>query len=303
MSGGQGLQITAVDYNTIRDKVISIIGSGTGQRGYNQPIVSSPVFPGNAITKAQWDALRVDLLNISRHQTGVFAPLVEIANQAVVGFGAGSPNTNYDTAIDQYIVNRFHLGAGRSVVTSAASQSRTGTWNVESQCTLTVNFSTADNARYFFNSGGKLRFTSSRTGGSALQQNGAWSDLLNTSVGIVSFGAEAPVAANFYTLTNSFQTVYSLNASTPYSANYFEIAALCNNSGGNNSTGTASTVTFRITWRDNYVDSGPGVGPDDRVDGTLTINVEEVKATGPILPTGNFTIASPTYTLSAISAS
>ena len=302
MSGGQGLPIAAVDYNAIRSDVISILGTGTGQRGYNQPIVSQPVFAGNTITKAQWDALRLDLLNITLHQTGIYAPIVTLGDKAVVGYGAGSPNTNYNTVIEQAILNRFNLGAGQSVVTSAISQTRVGPWATQSQCTVTVNFGTADKARYFFNSGGKLRFTSNRTAGTSSQQNGAWSNLLNTTVGTVTFSATIPSVINFYSLTTSYQTVYALSASTPYSANYYEIAALANSTGANNSTGTASTVTFRITWRDNYVDSGPELPPGDYVDGQLSINVEEVKATGALLPSGTFTVLSPTYSISPISA-
>ena len=77
---------------------------------------------------------------------------------------------------------------------------------------------------------------------------------------------------------------------------------MCNCSEATNINGTASQITFRITWRDNYTDPG-APAPGDLVDGTLTLLVDELKASGPLLPGGAFTITSPTYSASAISAS
>lgn len=304
MSGGQGLQIAAVDYNAIRNDVISVLGAGTGQRGYGQPLYSSAVSPGNDILKAHWDALRLDILNISLHQTGVYPPIVTLGENAVIGFGAGHPNTNYASLAAQVILNKFSIGAGQSILSTAATQTYTSAWGTQAQCTVTVTFPDSNRARYFFNSGGKLRFTSSRTGGSSTQQNSAWTNLLNTTVGTITFGGNTPEITNFYTLTTAYQQVYQVSSSTPYSANYYRIEALCNCSEATNINGTASTVTFRITWRDDYIDGG-APAPGDSVDGTLAITVEELKATGAMLPTGSplFSITSPGYSVSTISAS
>ena len=295
-------EIKALDYNTIRNKVISVLGTGAGPLGYGQTLASSAVFTGNEITKAQWDNLRYDLTNIKIHQDGILPPIVSLTAGEVIRFGAGYPNNNYDTIADQAILAKFNIGSGQSVVSTPdvgtgtpGVVSRTGTWSTQSQCTMTVTFSTANEARYFFNSGGRIRFTSARTDGSSSPQNNAWTNLLN-SVGTVQFGAEIPVIENFYTLTTSYQTIYQLGSSTPYSSNYYEIAALCNCSDATNANGTASTITFRITWRDDHT------GTIDATDGTLSLNIEEFKALGPMLPTGNFTIDSPSYSLSTIAA-
>jgi hypothetical protein len=75
----------------------------------------------------------------------------------------------------------------------------------------------------------------------------------------------------------------------------------------NNSSGTATTVELRIVLTDGYVDPGNSIGDNpntiDRVTGTLTITVEELKASGSLIPTGTFTITSPSYSLSTITAS
>jgi hypothetical protein len=313
-------RIAATDYNAIRNKIIAILGTGSGQQGYGQPTTSSPLFSGNNITKAQWDLLRYDLINSLVHQDGVEPSIVTISSGAVIGYGAGYANTNYDSLADQAILNRFNIGAGQSILSIASMTgetapgviSRTGSWSTQSQCTLTVTFSTANEARYFFNSGGKIRFTSSRTGGTTSPQNNAWTDLLNTSVGTVNFGASTPALVNFYNLTTSYQQWYTLSSSSPYSASAYRIEALCNCTDPTNTNGTASVVTFRITWADSYVDPDT-LNPDypapitihppgDLVDGTLSLTVEEFKAAGSLIPSGTFSITSPTYSISAISA-
>jgi hypothetical protein len=302
-------RIAATDYNAIRSKIIAILGTGSGQQGYGQPIASSAVFAGNNITKAQWDLLRYDLVNAKVHQDGVLPSIVTIASGDFIGYGAGYPNTNYDSIAEQAILNRFNIGGGQSVLSLASMTgqtatgviSRTGSWSTQSQCTLTVTFSTVDEARYFFNSGGKIRFTSTRAGGSPTAQNNAWTDLLSTTVGTLNFGANTPEIVNFYTLTTSYQQWYTISSSTPYSANFYRIEALCNCTDPTNVNGTASEITFRITWRDDYVDLGPP-SPGDTADGTLSLTVEEFKATGSLIPSGSFTITSPSYSISAITA-
>jgi hypothetical protein len=302
-------RIAATDYNAIRNKIVGILGTGSGQQGYGQPISSAAVFAGNNITKNQWDLLRFDLVNAKIHQDGVLPSIVTISSGDFIGYGAGYPNTNYDAIAEQAILSKFNIGAGRSVLslatmtgqTSTGVISRTGSWTTQSQCTLTMTFATADDARYFFNSGGKIRFTSSRTGGTTSAQNTQWTNLLGTTVGTVNFGAQTPAITNFYTLTTSYQQWYTISASSPYAANFYNLEALCNCTDPTNVNGTASTVTFRITWSDSYVDVDP-TPPGDLVDGTLSLTVEEFKASGSLIPSGSFAITSPSYSISAITA-
>jgi hypothetical protein len=302
-------RIAAIDYNAIRNKIVAILGTGVGQQGYGQPVASSGLFAGNNITKSQWDLLRYDLVNARVHQDGVSPSIVTISSGDVVGYGAGYPNTNYDTIAEQSILNRFNIGAGQSVLSLATMAgetatgviSRTGSWSTQSQCVLTVTFATANDARYFFNSGGKIRFTSSRTGGVTSAQNTQWTNLLSTTAGTINFGAQTPAAVNFYTLTTSYQQWYTVSASSPYAANFYRIEALCNCTDPTNTNGTASVVTFRITWGDSYLDVDPSP-PGDLVDGTLSLTVEEFKAAGSLIPSGSFSITSPSYSISAITA-
>jgi len=293
-------RIHSLDYNSIRNKAVQILGNGSGTSGYGQLLSSSPVAPGNIITAAQWQDLRNDVINIKLHQEGNVPTLSQVVQGTAIIFGESQPNREFDRILDQSFSARFNIGIGRSIVSSAISQSRTGSWSVQSQCVATATFNSADSARFFFNSGGKLRFTSTRTGGTTSAQNNAWTNVLGAA-GTQQFTGNPADVENFYSLTDSYKIIYNRSLSTPYSSNFYRIESKSNVS--NNSTGTATVLDFRITWRDNYVDPFPAAPPPDLVDGTLTIVIEEFKATGSLIPSGFFTIASPTYSITSITAS
>jgi len=105
---------------------------------------------------------------------------------------------------------------------------------------------------------------------------------------------------NIYMLTNVYQDLYNLSASTPYSANNYKIQGKCDVA--SNSAGTAAVFNFKVLLTDSYVDPG-APAPGDQVDGTLSIDVEELKATGTLQPSGAaFSITSPSYSGTSISA-
>jgi hypothetical protein len=270
-------------------------------------VQSSDVFTGNAITKAQWDLIKLDIINIKFHQDGVLPGVVTVNVGDPINFGASSPNSNYDTILEQAVANRFQIAGSQSVVNSAASQTYTTPWASSLTTTLTCTFSTADEARYFFNSGGKIRFTTSLSGGSPTAQINAWTNFL-ASVGTRSFGADTG-AVNYYTLTNSFQ-IYdqiAVSAAYQYSGNNYRLEARTNVS--NNSTGTATQLFLRVTLIDGYTDPAtaphtPDTGPPgDLVNGTVTITASELKAAGLLQPSGTFTVVSPSYSFSVVTAS
>lgn len=289
-----GNQIEDTDYNALQDKVQVLLGTGSGSRGYGQPVPSADVFQGNTITKAQWDALRNDILSVRVHQDGTTPVLASIAKGTPINFAIIS---NYSSVLDVADANRFNIGPGQSVVSTKATQTTSSSWSTQAQAVLTVTFANSNDARYFFNSGGKIRIIGSRSGGSSTSQNNAWTNFL-ANIGTISFGAATSVFVNFYDLTLSYQTFYQTGLSTPYSANFYRLEAACDVA--SNTAGTATQVQIRITLRDDYVDPGTPA-PGDTVDGTLTLTVEELKAAGALYPTGTFAITSPSYSLSAIS--
>ena len=295
---GSGSQITASDFVTIQDKAQSLLGTGSTTRGYGQPVQSADVFAGNEITKAQWDLLRYDIVNIRLHQDGALPNIVTVNVGDVIGYGAGSPIINYNTLLETAVANRFQIAQNQSVVANKGTATTSSSWSVSATMELTITFANSNDARYFFNSGGKVRITSTLTGGNGTAQVNAWTNFL-TSVGTQSFGA-ANVLSNYYTLTNSYQTYYQNSLSTPYSANNINLSAKTNVA--DNSSGTATILYLKVTLNDAYVDPG-SPAPGDLVNGTLSLSIDELKATGTLIPTGTFVITSPSYSLSSIALS
>lgn len=297
--------IDDADFNRIRTKLAAIMGAGAGSFGYGQSVVSSTVVEGQVITKEQWDQLRFDILNARIHQDGITPTLAEVVRGQPIRYAESSPAKQYDTQADTASTNRFQVGSGQFVIESAGSQTRLNPWLTKVTSIVTVSFPTADSARWFFNSGGKIRFSSSRVGGSGSPQNSSWSSLLS-NIGSVSFGANTP-GANFYLLTSQYQTFFSGTQSSPaqYAANAYVIRA--RSDVVNNSNGGARIVTFEVSWEDNYFFSyrGGGALVPDNVDGVLTLTVDELRASGTLLPigTGAFSIIRPSYTITSISGS
>jgi hypothetical protein len=290
-----GSIIEDTDYNAIRAKIVNIMGPGSGQFGYGQAIVSSEVDRGLNITKDQWDALRYDILNARVHQDGLHPTIAEAVRGQPIRFSPQNPNTQYNSQSDITITNKFNIGQGQFVIDSSGTATRTTAWSSLVSSTITLTFGNADQARWFFNSGGKIRFRSSRTGGSSTSQNTAWSSLLS-SVGTVSFDA-----TNFYQSTSSPTTLLVAQSSFPYyTANRYRITHSCDIA--NNVNAGATTVNITITWEDGYIDTKAGP-PGDSVDGSLSLVVEELRASGILLPAGTspFVVSSPSYNITPIS--
>jgi hypothetical protein len=268
------------------------------------------VADGNTITATQWANLRFDIFNCLVHQNGTTPTIVQKTVGEVVQYGAGHPNNSYDTLADTLTINRFNVGTGQFVTESLDSATSGDIqWFAQAYVDITYTFNTADTARYFFNSGGQLRITSSFVPSVVKDQTTSWANLL-AAAGTRGFGGQIPSTGfgsplngtNFFRLTNTFQTYYTETASGPYSSNTYRLQARCNQA--DNSLGTANIVFIRVLLSDPYVDpplgvppaSTASVAPEDSVNGTLTVTTSMIRASGvmqPVPTTGNFTTSGP----------
>ncbi len=317
--------VQIADYNAIQSKVANIVGTGSGNSGYGQTVLSSQVTTSNKLTVSDWARLKYDIINAYYHQTGtVPTALVDPAVGALVKANATTqPYKQYSSWADVIDTQKFDIGAGQFItrtqhpITSATWATETAwpntttgrsRWDTRIYSQINVYWNTANEARAFFNSGGEIRFTSTRTGGvgtpSYLAQNNSWTSLLLGS-GTQGFGGNRPTAntgtldgTNFYRLNNGFQVWYTSTATNPYSTNTYRILA---RSPGvtDNSSGTASSIEFLVEWLDNH--AGSGGGPDG-VDGTFRISVSTLEASGILQPSGagNFTVVTPTIILGTV---
>lgn len=325
-------KILQADYNSIRSKVVAVLGSGTADSGYGQTLQSSAVTNSSRVTINEYSNLRYDLFNAYKHIFGTFPPASQpqigntvrvsslgitvsefdisefnIAEYNLVTIGlAESPYPQYDLLANQIVSNRFTIAPGESGTTATVSSSRTTSWVSECTCLITFNWSNAAQARYWFNSGGRIRISASRAGGANTAQNSNWTQILNAA-GTINFGGAFPSAnttpndgTNWYRTTSTFAPYSTISGTTAYTANRYLLEARCVGV-ASNSAGTAAQGEIRVRFRDLYTDPGPPL-PNDVVDGTLTVSVSTLFAAATTLVPGSgvFTVEQPVIAVGAV---
>lgn len=313
MAVSVGDEIQAAQYNGLQSRVDTILGVGSGQSGYGQSLASSQVSVGAVVEAADMDNLRTDINKIKNHQAGTNANVGNIAvgqiigaDRSETGIGTGSYQNNegfndYDTAITDVEGNKFDIAESsvEAKLTSTRSTSWGGGGGGTVTHTFTVTFSDANQRRYFFNSGGEIRFSASLTGSSGSKYNN-WNTLL-TNMGTIKFGYTATTrtgsgtaqAIGNYDLTTSYQTIFQKNGSGVYAENQYQIDARADSS---------TVLRFRVRFEDNDLGDQQPVGPqgiqpnpagpavDEPVTGTLTSTIQQLRATG-----SNVEVTSPAF--------
>ena len=288
MSYAQGQNIAAADFNSFAggvlitapfassvaatQKVAALLGVGYGDRGYGQSTPSLPVrATGDAIAASDWANLRSAIATLASHQgTAVsqLAPSGDFAVGANVKAETTAATTTYDfaTMIANVDSNRFNTNSGASMTltSNALTITRATTWGAASggiTAVATVSFTSEDAARYFFNSGGEVRFAISHPTGSTQDNN--WNAAL-TNVGTVAFKAHAttrtgtagnPSAIGYYELTTTNQSILSGAIGTgAYSTNSIAVSARAATiTGANGAKG--SQIIFTITLTDSHTNA------------------------------------------------
>lgn len=209
---------------------------------------------------------------------------------------------------------RLSVPAGSLTTDSAGSSSRTTGWGSSATPTIdhifTMTFSSEAHARAFFNAGGEVLFTASRSGGTTGSaagtigsQNADWTALLS-AMGTLTFnlnnltssGATGTSAGiGFYELSTTDQQLYIKYGSGSYASNYYRIL------GKVDSTTNPTVLTFTVQFTDDHA-LGDGIGADgidgnaddsvgyvDSVDGTTTSTIQTKRANNGVV------LAAPTY--------
>jgi hypothetical protein len=280
---GSGTTALGSDINTPYSTGVNVMGTGSVSRGYGQTTFGNSKNTGDTISANDFNNIRYDLLNASAHQNGSAVALSLAGNVSGQLINSTDPDAflSYASTVDS---DRFNCHSSRKTTVSAGGNSRTSSWASSVSGLFQMIFSSAAQARYFWNGGGRIRFSSSRTGGAASAQNTSWSSLLS-SAGTQEFGGSA-----VYGWSNVGVTLYSISSSAPYASNTYRIEAATN---VNNASGGANIFLFNLNWSDPYVDPMPGAPPlpEDIVDGTLSYSVEITYPTGghALTPSGTWT--------------
>lgn len=266
--------------------VNSMWSAGTGDRGYGQSGALPSVSPGSIITATQWANLFNRINTIAAHQgTTVTSHPIPTTGDDITAY-----NTLYGS-IDTLWQKRLDCAASGTSVTAGGSVNRTTSWQTAITYIMTVQFASVAERRYFFNTGGRVNITLSRTGGAATTKNATWTDLLSSCGTLVLTSASGAAQANiagtnyfgfnrvggsggqttlatgtgFHNLTTTYQTLFLKPDTTYfYTENEVRVRARLN---GNN-------VEFEVRLADNDDD----IGVDDVVTGTTNCTITATPA-------------------------
>ena len=311
----QGDLIRATDYTDVRRGISKILGdkileypndADRATYGYGQSVLSEALAITREVTivdHVQIAALKSDILKIARHCGVEFNTAISsLPDPQTDDIVDNAHLEAYQNAILFLNANRFLLPEPQSSTEDLIDKntalpitnSRTMSWGnnyVYSDSTVrhafTLDFGTAEAARYFFNTGGEIRFAASRTGGNNTYQDQEWTKLLN-QMGTIVYNYSGAVGQSgtgsnvgFYQLTTTPQQVFTKGGvalgvySTQYLANDYTIWMSCNVA--DNSAGGARYVYVTIYFNDDHV---AYKYYNDTVSGTLTSTVKIRRATG-----------------------
>lgn len=253
------------------NKVAALYGVGFGQRGYGQTVESLTLGgTGTNVFSTQWTSLVDAMTILETHQgtTTLAPPNSETAiGQLIEAHESSSPTLDpfdFNSAIALLDTNRLNTDSGLSLNTVASGivSTRGSTWSSTINCTATATFSTSDEARHFFNSGGSLTVVGAQPGGSA--QDLEWARIWGTEVGTYelqgtgsirsgSGGSAAPAPGNgYYGLTTT--PVLHYNGSNIGSGAYGvnDVLITLNYTGATTNGAKGNIITMTVTLQDQH---------------------------------------------------
>jgi hypothetical protein len=282
-------KIEASDWNAIQTTIARVLGAPDGSTvdlGYNIPgsITSGQQAVNETILGSDWNTLRTDVNIAITNQTGSASGLVTKGTSDII---FSSDFTLISGQIATANANRLNVNDGQLTFQNGPDRNFSSTWT--SNTTFEGRIAFGSNARFrgFWNAGGKIVFSASRSGGSATNHNTAWTNLLSAMGSITlrsttmfqsgqSQNGSFPNtgASGVYgntAFTTGYVTVFSIediNNPTPsYRPNDYRIDIRFDSS----SRLSATYMDFRIVLSDDHLPIGAG---PDFIDGTLSLNCD-----------------------------
>lgn len=286
------------DSGTATNKLNAIYGVGYGDRGYGQsvPFVKQ-VTNGSVIESADWQGLRSELTACATY-LGVNVPNLPDASFYDAGSQVAANDFNWVSYISQIDFQRLIPNPSNLSVTSLLSDTRTSNWTERPQLVAEIDFGVEDVARWFFNSGGRIRINSSFVPSVVDPQESSWQQMLQDA-GTIQVGAYNTTRQNgdltkgvlsntvgYYNLGASASTVFVIRPSTTtFAVNSYSILIQRANYQAKNG-GNGSKLIINVLFDDAYG------GPAQPVQGTLTCEISMLKASAVL------SIAAPSVLLS-----
>lgn len=296
--------IQATDFNGFLTTVSNVYAVGHADRGYGQTaITQAAVAAGGIIQSTQWVHL-INMITVCANQQGT--SITSLPPTSVLGVGdvikaheQAAPSSNtYELANNVTLIDTDRLNVSStslSVVTNLLTVTRATSWTNSITGVVSALWSSEDNARYYFNSGGQIRLTGSQPSGSS--QDNAWQHTLSNGVGTIKLAAHATTntgtitggqSVGYYELTDSFQTIFT--GSVAGSSSYFSGEVITVSAKRLNFVGTNGANGNGVQFQIVLTDTAPY--QTTTVDSGTAFSFDNVKAT-----TFLSGILSPSYTI------
>jgi hypothetical protein len=263
-----------------------IIGTGDGAYGLGQTTVAT-VTAGDSITAAQWNSLFTAMDNLANHTNdSITSTAQRSAGDTVTAIAALTTDlATLAASVAGGSVNASGLTESGADVTSSS----TGVFDTSHVVETSYTFDGGDEARWFFNAGGKLRIKLTNTATNSTAKDTSMSALA-TALGNFDMGATLSTRSGsgetvttngltlgYYDLTTSYQTLLELTEdSGTYSGNIaIKIEAKTSTAHADARNNNGEVVTIKCSALQN-----DGVTADYTSNNVGGINVEE-EAVGP----------------------
>ena len=254
------------EYNTFVNNSSSPFGlnhfaaTGSTVYGLGESAVST-VAAGNTITASQWNSLFTGIDTVAAHtgDTMTSRAAVSAGDTIAIKAAVAADLATLAASVAAGCPNTTAVTTSSTLQTSSSSS----TWNGSFTTEFTITFSSADNMRFFFNAGGKVRVSGAVTGtgeagdGSGSVSDDFWANLYSALGNLdIKSGASTRsgsgetldtdgLALGFYDLTTAYQTIIGLSDDTyPYGSNTLVVRAKLNAAPGSS---TVMTVEIKAT--------------------------------------------------------
>ena len=189
MAYSSGGIIEATDFNLRVNQINALWGTGSAGNGYGQSTTISTTSTGTIVPATGWSTLVARMNSIQNHQYGS-------------GTGITSPTSGtvitYLNTVDSFITNminsKYTYASSGSTINATANTNVTS-WSSLSTKTFTYTFASADQARYFFNAGGRIGLQSNTNAIVSPQSGTAWDTFVDTGFNYWYMGSNTSVHA------------------------------------------------------------------------------------------------------------
>lgn len=265
MTYAQGGLIQAADFNNFANtgspNVNQFWATGTLSSGYGQTQIST-VTASNLVTYTNWADLITAINDSALHQGTTHTPIAVPTSNDLITY-----ESTLSSSLTNVYNNRLNAAAVGTDITNTGT--RTTDWGTNAAIptvtsVTTVTFGSISAARYFFNAGGAILISCSRSGGAGTPTDLTWTQLC-TDIGSIGLpavsspqtivsasydgltkfggGGQTPdiyTRSGFYNLTGTPVILFRQFASAIYTSDYIAIEYSL----------SGSTVTINVIFND-----------------------------------------------------